>query len=57
MDILGSANAFGLNWVRTGYTNGLNAELRSASADWMLTQVGSKTTVARRRYRDLYPRR
>jgi hypothetical protein len=39
--ILGSTAARELNYVLGDYDNALNAELRSASTDWMLTQLGS----------------
>jgi hypothetical protein len=42
MIILGATNARELNYRVDDYNDSLNIELRSASTDWMLTQVGSK---------------
>jgi hypothetical protein len=42
--LLGSTNARELNYYLADYNNAVNVELRSASTDWMLTQVGSKLT-------------
>jgi hypothetical protein len=41
MIVLGSTNARELNYVLGAYDNPRNVELRSASTDWILTQVGS----------------
>jgi hypothetical protein len=43
--VLGDTNARELNYVLGNYNSPYNAELRSASTDWMLTQVGSTLTV------------
>jgi hypothetical protein len=43
--ILGSTSASELNYRLNDYNDPLNVELRSASTDWMLTQVGSRLTA------------
>ena len=42
--VLGTTSGRELNYVLGDYNNSRNVELRSASTDWILTQVGSRLT-------------